>query len=289
MYHSNEIIQTFIVYLKRKGKSESTRVAYKKDLEQLASTNIKKSLQEFTKEDIQNGLALLKNQKNLSAKTISRKLNSIRTFYAYLVSTKKNIYNPALDIPHPKFTPKKRRVLKPTEYLALKEVSRTNMRLHAIIETLLQTGIRISELSRLKKKDVDTSSKANIYISPYESNEERKVPINEKLKNVLKAYLYDFHKNTSDNHALFYTRNKKHIEVRNIRSSIDRAILKAKLKNVCVNDLRNTFIVSQLSNGMPINYLATIVGHKNEVTTQKYLRLLPKKYKPTGNTTIVEL
>lgn len=289
MHSSNEIIANFSVYLKRQGKSESTRIAYKKDLEQIASTNVKKSLLEFTQEDIKSGLNLLKQQKNLSAKTLSRKLNSIRTFYNYLVSTKKIVYNPSLEVSHPKYLSKKKRILKTTEYLALREACRDNKRLYAIVETLLQSGIRISELSRLKLRDVDLSKIPYLYISPYESNEERKVPINQRLFFLLKSYIETEHKAPKANAPLFYTRSGKHIEIRNIRSTIDRAILKAKLKEVCVNDLRNTFIVHQLENGMSTQLLSVLVGHKNEVTTQKYLRLLNKKYKPTGTQTPAEL
>ena len=88
---------------------------------------------------------------------------------------------------------------------------------------------------------------------------------------------------------LFSTKTGKSIQIRNIRSSIDRALIKAKIRNACVNDLRNTFIVHQLNNGMSLSHVAGIVGHKNTITTSRYLELLPKKFKPNGTEQIVEL
>lgn len=287
MTSSNKLIKLFIVYLNRQGKSESTRIAYKKDLEQLAETNTRKGLIDFSNDDIRSGMQYLKKSKELSPKTLSRKLNSYRTFYKYLVSTKRLVQNPALNVEHPRYIPKKKRILKPTEYLALKEISRANERLYTMIELLLQTGIRISELSELKISDVDINKK-QLHIRPYESNDERKIPLNHKILIVLKSYLNKLGKSKA-NSPLFATRTYKKIEVRNIRSSIDRAIMKAKLKDVCVNDLRNTFITHQLSEGASISFVAEIVGHKNEVTTHKYLRLLTKKYKPSGKDEVYEL
>jgi site-specific recombinase XerD len=188
--------------------------------------------------------------------------------------------NPAANIAHPKFRIKKQRFLTKQEYLALKEQSRENPKIYAIIELLLQSGIRISELSRLKVKDV-VVLKTNSYIKIEASsnNEERKVPLNQKALSMLKSHLTFYKLTTKVNYPVFATKTGKPIEVRNIRSSIDKMLLKAKIKNACVNDLRNTFIVYQLSSGFPIAKLGEIVGHKNLSTTSRYLDLLTKKYK----------
>lgn len=284
---SKELIDKFINYLKENNKSLSTTIAYQNDLEQLASSNISKSLKDFSKEDIKHGLEYLKEIKGLSPKTVSRKINSIRTFYRYLEIVGIIKENPSALISHPKFKAKKPRILSRAEYLAIREVSRANERLHLMIETLLQTGIRISELSRLEKKDLFLEGKKPyILIKAFSSNIERQVPLNYRLANLIKLYLLS---NPNNHSNLFCTKSGKCIEIRNIRSSIDRAIMKAQIKNACVNDLRNTFIVHQLAQGISIARLAEIVGHKNSSTTIKYLALLEKKYKPSGTDSITEL
>ncbi len=284
------LINEFTTHLKRSNKTKSTIIAYQKDITQLSESNINKSLIDFNETDVRNALSYFHNVKNLSAKTVSRKLNSIRTFYKFLEGKRLIMSNPAINISHPKFRAKKQRFLSRMEFLALREVSRENPRLFAMIELMLQTGIRIGELSRIKIKDVHLdTSKPFIYLEKFDSSPERNVPLSSKIAHELKEYLkIDSVKNKADN-PLFCTKSGKSIEIRNIRSSIDRAIIKAKIKNTCVNDLRNTFIVHQLNHGMSLTKVAEIVGHKNTVTTSRYLEILPKKYKPSGVEGIVEL
>ncbi len=289
MQTSQELIENFVQYLRRKNKSHSTIIAYKKDLEQLASLNVRKNLTEYTVDDIKNGLNYLRTDKGLTLKTVSRKLNSIRTFYKYLEAKNLIKDNPSKNVTHPKFPLKKQRVLSEMECLALKEVSRDNARLYAMIELLLQTGIRISELSNLNLKDVQNKiGEHYLHVEKYSNNPERRVPLNDKINKILASYIDSLPRKTQTS-PLFPTRSGKNMEIRNIRSSIDRAIIKAKVKNACVNDIRNTFIVRQLENGMSISKLAEIVGHRNILTTQKYIRLLSKKYKPTGIDKVCEL
>ncbi len=256
---NKELIDLFTKYLKANGKTVSTIIAYKKDIEQLSESNISKKLDEFNSTDIKFFLEYLKTNKKLSLKTISRKLNSIRTFFKFLAIKGIILNNPAIDVAHPKFKNKRPRVLNKYEYLALREVCRENLRLYTMIEILLQTGIRISELSRIKRNDIKINSRSYLLISSYSSNPSRKVPLNNKIANIINKYINI----TNPTDTLFVTKTGKPIEIRNIRSSIDRAIIKAEIKNACINDLRNTFIVYQLGSGLSIVKVAELVGHKN--------------------------
>lgn len=287
---NDKLITDFINYLKRKGKAKSTLIAYQNDLKQLSESNLNKSVVDFNEADIKHGLSFLQSTYSLSAKTVSRKLNSIRTFYKFLEEKKYIKQNPTSKITHPKFRIKKQRFLSKQEYLALREISRENPKIYMIIEFLLQTGVRIGELSRIKVKDVTLVRDGGyIYVEKFASNPERKVPVNNKLNSALKDYLSKMKVSKKPTAPLFATKTGRSIEVRNIRGSIDRFISKAKIKNACVNDLRNTFIVVQLNNGISISRLAEMVGHKNLATTTRYVDLLTKKYKPKGTDKIAEL
>lgn len=287
---NEKLINDFINYLKRRGKAKSTLIAYQNDLKQLAESNTNKSIIDFSEVDIKHGLNFLQTTYSLSAKTVSRKLNSIRTFYKFLEEKKIVKENPTSKITHPKFRIKKQRFLTKQEYLALREISRENPKIYMIIEFLLQTGIRIGELSRIKVKDiVFNKDNSYVYIEKFASNAERRVPLNSKLIIELKDYLSRIKVSKKPNSPLFATKTGRSIEVRNIRGSIDRFIIKSKIKNACVNDLRNTFIVVQLANGITISKLAELVGHKNIATTTRYVELLSKKYKAKGTDRIIEL
>lgn len=284
---NTELINNFSNYLKENNKSLSTIIAYKKDLEQFDEINKGLAFGKYSTDDIKTAVNEIRNVHKLTLKTISRKINSIRSFFKYLHTQAFINFNPALEISHPKYRNKKPRFLTQMEYLALREASRSNYRLHVMIELLLQSGIRISELSQLMKRDIFLDDKEPyMIIRGYQSTAQRRVPLNSKIKLLLKNYIF------SDKTAfqpLFATKTGKPIEVRNIRTSIDKAILNAQIKNACVNDLRNTFIVHQLNNGISLDVLAKIVGHKNLNTTLKYTILLPKKYQPNGTNDVLEL
>jgi len=274
-------IDNFTNYLRRKGKAKSTIIAYVKDLKQLSEIYPSKELPKLTEPDIRNALKTWSQNGEYSTKTVSRKLNSIRTFYNFLVEKNTIKESPANSIHHPKFRAEKPRVLSKVEYLSLKDCCSDNLKFYTMIELLLQTGIRIGELSRLKIKDVVINKNPHLIISEFSSIPERKVPLNQKAIKSLKMYLSAYEKRNPDS-ALFFTKNGKHVQIRNIRAAIDKVIKKAKIKDASVNDLRNTFIVHQLSKGMSLEALAEIVGHKTTVTTMRYIQLLPKQYKDKG-------
>src|SRR5690606_37125704 len=110
--------------------------------------------------------------------------------------------------------------------------------------------------------------KGYLYIEAYSTNPSRKVELNCKAVTALKKYMRTLQR-TSKTSPLFATRDGKPIIIRNIRSSIDRAIEKTGIKNACVNDLRNTFIVYQLNQGTPLQFVTDTVGHKSKSTTSR--------------------
>lgn len=286
---SKEIIVEFAAYLKNAERSQSTVIAYSKDLEQLMQySEVEVHLLDHAQ--LNEIMQKMISELSFTPKTISRKLNSFRMFYKFLQENGKISHNPAEKIDHPRFTPKESRVLSSMEYLALREVTRSNSRLYMMIELMLQTGIRIGELSRLKIKDVHLdSTKPHLFIEEFSTNAAREVPVNAKLASELKTYIASLPPKYTENSPVFATREGKSIIIRNIRSSVDRAMIRAGIENACVNDLRNTFIVTQLKAGVPIDLVAEVVGHRSRVTTNKYLGFLGQEYKPNGENRIVEL
>ncbi len=284
---TDKLISAFANHLEQEGRSKSTITAYTKDLKQLHSYS-DCHLHEMNTEALKAAVQTMQNKHDFTPKTVSRKINSFRTFYKYLQDQGHKNDNPAQELEHPKIHAKPPRVLSPMEYFALREVTRDNSRLHTMIELMLQTGLRIGEVSRLKIKHAYLDNEGHIHVEPYSTLDERRIPLNERAQRILKGYLSDLEFNNSE-HPLFPTRDGNHIIIRNIRSAVDRAMAKAGIEDACVNDLRNTFIVHQLKHGVPIDTVADLVGHKNKTTTQKYLELLEEGYLPTGSTKLIAL
>ncbi|MCA9383729.1 tyrosine-type recombinase/integrase [Candidatus Dojkabacteria bacterium] len=275
----DNLVNQFTNHLENKGRSQSTIVAYRKDIEQLLEhineLDSTLDLEGVKHEHLNSFVDNLKDSGQYTLKTVSRKINSLKTFFKYLKSQKLIVNDHSKDIKHPELLPQLPRVLSPLEYRALRDVARNNLRLYTMVELLLQTGIRIGELSRMKRDHVNIEhQEPHIYVEEYSSNPERIVHLNEIAHESLDRYLFKFSPPEKDKGYLFTTKTGNPVLIRNIRTAINRAFKKAGIKNATVNDIRNTFIVFQLEQGLDIELLAELAGHQKATTTERYLQLL---------------
>jgi len=267
--------------LQGKNRSEATVVAYTKDIEQLLNYFSKTGISSLDEIKIEHldGYKQNLQDNNYTPKSVSRKINSTRTFFRYLLEHGHIQDNVSEKLAHPRFELKPPRVLSEMEYRALRDVSRVDIRLYSIVEILLQTGIRIGELAGLSLEDIRTSKDGKInylFVKASGSHPSRKVPLNKSAKRALDEYLA-IRPETEDD-TIFVTKNGRPLLVRNIRTTIDKAFEKAGIKNAKVNDLRNTFIAHHLANGVSLPTVSKLVGHKRLSTTEKYLNII----KPVG-------
>jgi site-specific recombinase XerD len=272
---------TFSVALSKKGKSTNTIVAYKGDINQMISFLINKlkikdinMVQPSHINDFKEHL--IKN--DYTAKSVSRKLNSIKNFFNFFESENLITTNPSSEIKHPKYKNDLPKILKPIEYRSLRDACRNDARATAIVELMLQAGLRIKEIENLK---LDNITENELIIEIYESHSQRIVPLNNSAKSALKKYIEDSRQETKSKN-IFVTKSGRTLLARNIRSLLNRYFNKAEIKGIKVNDLRNTFIVFQLKAGVPLDIVSQVAGHKRISTTEKYLELIDSKEESRG-------
>jgi site-specific recombinase XerD len=248
-------------------------IAYAKDVEQILQFfehNEKRTFEIVTSQDIEDFKEILKKQR-YTGKSISRKVNSVKAFFRFLINSGAVINNPAEVVPHPHYDQAPPKVLSKIEYRALRDACRSDLRIYAIVELLLQTGMRISELAALKMSDIDFD-RGVITIIAQNSRDTRRVPMNAAARTALNEYLR-VRPRTRET-VVFLTKTCRPFLVRNIRTAIDRYFRLAGIKDGKVNDLRHTFVVEQLKAGTPLVYVSQLVGHKRITTTEKYLKLI---------------
>lgn len=265
----------FVEYLGSRRRAAATIVAYGKDIEQMSAflANLgKKTTGEVTRDEID---AFLKNltANNYTPKSVSRKINSIKTFFRFLKASGLVSMDPAVEIEHPKYEVKPPRILTKLEYRALRDACRGDARTHAIVELFLQTGIRIGELAALTLEDIKDHE---IHVAAQEGHAARNVPLNKAAREAFNRYIEIRVKNFP-NPSVFITKTGKTLLIRNIRTAIDRYFRVAGIDGAKVNDLRHTFIAHHLMAGTPITTLSKLVGHKRLSTTEKYLELVKGK------------
>lgn len=266
--------QQFIGHLKGKSRASATILAYGKDIDQLVSYLEKLGKTDpalAETEDLQafmDGMA----KENYTPKSISRKTNSTKTFFKFLKTSNLIQNDPASSLEHPKFENKPPRILTKMEYRALRDAARSDTRILAVIELLLQTGIRIGELAKLRVEDINLQNPTTLHVPQFEGSNERTIPLNKPAAEATAKYLEIRPKTPS--HSLFITKTGRPLLIRNIRTAIDRYFRIAGIKEAKVNDLRHTWVAHQLESGTSLLVVSKLAGHKRLSTTERYLQFL---------------
>lgn len=280
MVNLRDAHQQFIGHLKGRSRASATILAYGKDIEQLvnflsAPPISKENADDVTTEDLNAFMQKLASE-GYTTKSISRKTNSTKTFFKFLKSSGLTQDDPAANLEHPKFENKPPRILSKVEYRALRDAAKGDLRIFAIIELFLQTGIRIGELAKLTTDDVNLDpANPSIHIKPFEGSSERTIPLNKPAVEAIQKYLEV--RSKTPNKALFVTKTGRPLLIRNIRTAIDRYFKMAGIKDAKVNDLRHTWIAHHLSTGTSLTLISKLAGHKRVSTTERYLQFIQGK------------
>src|SRR3989339_18142 len=125
----------FIKYLQKNGRASATILAYAKDLDQLlvfleglGITDTK----DVVTDHLERFKQSLKDEK-YTLKSISRKLNSIKSFFKFLISEGLIPTSPATSVSHPKYDIAPPRILAPIEYRALRDSVKDDVRMYGIV------------------------------------------------------------------------------------------------------------------------------------------------------------
>ena len=264
------LLPGFTEDLKNKGRSPATVLAYRADLEQLIEFLLKRNIplvEQVHTADLESFRDTLLAEK-YTPKSVSRKLNAVKTFFRWLIAQKVTQSDPSASVSHPKIEPSLPKFLSQLEYRALRDVVRSDIRIAGIIELILQTGMRISEVANLKTEEVKDNS---VTIEAYATQPQRNIPLNAPAKTAIDSYAAQRPKVQSP--YIFISKNGKPLAVRNIRAAIDRYMQKAEVPGYSVNDLRTTFIVENIKAGVDLVLLSQASGHKRLSTTERYLEL----------------
>ncbi len=275
--------QLFLEHLQKRNSARSTVLAYGKDIEQLITfiqNELKKThVHHIKKEDLEQFIHYLE-QQAFTPKTISRKINSTKTFFRFLKINEYITDDPAALISHPKFTTPPPRILSETEYRALRDAAKDDARTYAIIEILLQTGIRVGELSNITLDDLsfnDESGTGTLKVPPSRITLGRIIPLNRAVVRAIKRYLTQ-RPQVEDRH-LFVTRNGKPLAIRNMRAALKRYFRLANIKDASINDLRHTWIAHHIKRGASLIIISKLAGHRRIATTERYLQYIQPENK----------
>ena len=280
-----DYILKFVDELKyEKNYSDLTVNGYLKDLdlflEYLNENNIK-NFKDVEYQDIRLYINYLYDLK-YNNKTISRHISSLRSFFKYLEVNNVIDNNPCTLISNPKLDKKLPKYLnfEDTEKLlnAFDNNNYIGLRNSLILEMLYSTGMRVSEISSLKLKDISLSNKS-IRVTG-KGNKERIVYFGTCCLNLLNEYLKKSYNKLNKNNIeyLFLSKTGKKINDREIRFIIDDAAKIAGIEiKISPHVLRHTFATHMLTDGADLRSVQELLGHENLSTTQIYTHLTNEK------------
>jgi len=261
--------------------AERTREEYQNDLEDFIEFAEKSGV--HTANDV--GLSVVARyiagleHKGYSSLTRKRKVVTIRSFFSFLYSDGHVSTNIASKIVLPFTESTTPHILTQVECDRLRAACADNPRDRAIIELLLQTGIKLSELTQLTLNDIDLdeSDKAGeaqhgfIRILGNRGKKERMVSLNNNANLALREYLKVREK--VEKSVLFLNRFGEPVSDRGVQKMLRKYLKRAGIGNASIHTLRHTFGAYHLGKGMSLKSVQEVMGHRDRRSTLVYRSL----------------
>lgn len=269
------------VYLPSRNYALKTREYYTKDISELVEFLTAKGTTEVSTIELPHLMVFLAelDKRKLAGITRRRKTFSIKSFFHFLEMHDHIKVNPARRLIPPRSEERTPRVLTEEEYKRLQLAVANEPRDAAIIELLLQTGIRLSELAELTINDITLPTKINadpgnvgeLIVRQGKGRKDRVLSLNYKVCRVLKTYLKL--RPQVSTFALFVSKFKTPITARGFEWIVGQYFEKANIRNATVHTLRHTFGTHMVKNGSNLRTIQEMMGHADLKTTSIYVSL----------------
>lgn len=258
----------YLVSKKLEGLSQSSLDIYYYHLKKFFEY-IHKPIKDITKVDVQFYLYNYEQNKNLSPAYLENIRSVICIFFEWLTYNDYLDKNPCKSI-KPLKLESTREPLTDIEIKSLRNMQ-LSLRDKAILEVMYSTGCRVSELINIKVNDINLVNRQISVVG--KGNKPRKVFLNVKAYNSLCLYL------NSNSHIVdyvFISSRKPYtkLSVRCVEDVISRMGKKANIiSRVFPHRIRHTTATKALKNGMPLEYVKVMLGHKSVDTTLIYTKI----------------
>jgi integrase/recombinase XerD len=280
---AHDLVDSYLTHLRVERRlADHTLESYSRDLQRLGeyAAGQEKSLERLDRHDLERFVDTLMNE-GLSPRSVARMVAAVRGFYRFGVLAQHLSANPADDLQAPRAWPGL------PKFLGVEEVERLisqpdvttprGLRDRALIEVLYATGLRVSELIRLRASDLNLE--AGYLSTTGKGSKQRIVPIGDQASRWLARYIRDARP------ALVGARSSPWLFV-NARGggSLTRVgfwkILKAYgakaglSRTLSPHVLRHSFATHLLEHGADLRSIQMMLGHADLSTTQIYTHVL---------------
>ena len=257
----NKALEKMASHLRYLNYSERTVTSYENHLRKFLEHFKTRDLQNITLDEIRDFINASIIDPGFSRSYQNQLISSIKLFYNHILNRRYDM--PDIERPHrAKRLPS---VLSQEEIKKMIEKTR-NSKHRLLISLIYSTGMRLSEATGLKLKDIDYTRKI-INIRSGKGQKDRIVPLAEKLVKELEEYVGSY----QPREYVFEGYTGAAYSARSVQQVIKRSLQTANIrKKASVHTLRHSFATHLLENGVDIRIIQELLGHQSSRTTEIY-------------------
>lgn len=262
---NTELINLFIAAKKIEGCSDNSLKYYSNTLTNLVNS-IQKNVCDIDTNDLRFYLSNYQNARQISKVTLDNIRRIMSSFFTWLEDEDYIAKNPVRRIHKVKTSQMVKETLS-DEHLEQLRDQCTHPRDLAIVDLLISTGIRVGELVKLNRSDINFTERECVVLG--KGDKERPVYFDAKTKIHLQQYLDS---RTDSDPALFVTQNAPchRLSIAGVELFLAKLGYKSQVSHVHPHKFRRTMATMAIEKGMPIEQVQKLLGHAKIDTTLHY-------------------
>lgn len=259
------LVDNFIAAKKLEGCSERTLAFYKNTIDKMLKA-IAKNIKAITTEDLRKYLSEYQNNNSVSKVTIDNIRRNLSSFFSWLEDENYILKSPVRRIHRVKAVTSVKETYSDEDLERLRDGC-TEKRDLALIDILASTGMRVGELVRLNRFDINFNERECVVFG--KGDKERIVYFDARTKIHLQNYLDE---RNDDNTALFVGLKAPYdrLTIGGVETRIKKLGERLEIEKVHPHKFRRTMATTAIDKGMPIEQVQKLLGHEKIDTTLNY-------------------
>lgn len=260
-------MESLDIELKLKGYSQKTRKAYLRHVQSFFRI-FRRDPRALGITEVKTYIGALVDGNKISSSYTNQVISALKFMFRYVLLRPDELDN----LPRPKKKKSLPIVLSEQEvYRILKALN--NLKHRALLFLVYSSGLRVSEVVRLKLTDIDEERRL-IHVREAKGRKDRFTVLSQVSLDILKDYLKKYR---HDDWLFPGAIKDQHLSERSVQKIFEKACLKAGIKKkVSIHSLRHSFATHLLEGGTDLRYIQALLGHSRPETTQIYTHVSTK-------------
>ncbi|MBE6316636.1 MAG: integrase [Bacteroidales bacterium] len=262
---NDTLLKAFLSAKQVEGCSQPT-IRYYGNTIKLLADNMPKRFTDYSTEDIRAYLAVFQQKHNATKVTVDNVRRIFSSFFSWLEEEDFILKNPVRRIHKVKTGTQVREVLSDESLESIRDTC-TRSRDLAMVDLLASTGMRVGELVKLNREDINFTERECVVFG--KGNKQRIVYFNARAKIHLQQYLNE---RSDQNEALFVSLNnpQKRLQISGVEVRLRKIGHEANVPRVHPHKFRRTLATMAIDKGMPVEQVQKLLGHVKIDTTMQY-------------------